>query len=255
MAEPVQEGRVSRVPAYRRIATDLADKIRAGVYRPGDALPAQRELSAQYGVTLMTLRQALQELRDERLIVPQAGRGTYIAPVQATYRVDTLRSFVEDLREQGHVVMTDVVSTAVRQAPKPVRSSLNTEEPVLRLERLRLLGGRPVIHQTSWVRQPYATELRGEDFGRTSLYAALAGAGVTIVRASERIVPGLLAGSIATRLQRPAGSAAFISERTTFALDEQPVVVDRAVILGDLLEIRAERAATKLSIQWGTVRD
>jgi GntR family transcriptional regulator len=226
-----------KIPAYRRIATDLADKIRAGEYRPGDALPAQRELSASYGVTLMTLRQALQELRDEGLIVQQAGRGTFVAPVQAAYRVDTLRSFVEDLREQGHRVTTEVVSVALREGS-------------LHIERLRLLGDRPVIHQTSSVPSPWATALADEDFRRMSLYAALAEAGVTIVRASERIVPGLLTEPVAAHLRRAVGEPVFVSERTTYAMDEQPVVLDRAIILGDLMEIRAERAATRLSLQW-----
>lgn len=230
-----------KIPAYRRIATDLADKIRAGEYRPGDALPAQRELSAGYGVTLMTLRQALQQLRDEGLIVQQPGRGTFVAPVQATYRVDTLRSFVEDLREQGHRVTTEVVAVAL--------------DETLRLERVRLLGDRPVIHQTSSVPAPWAAMIADEDFRRVSLYAALAEAGVTIMRASERIVPGLLTEPVAGHLRRPAGEAVFVSERTTYTMDDQPVVVDRAVILGDLMEIRAERAATRLSLQWGTVRD
>jgi GntR family transcriptional regulator len=225
-----------KVPAYRRIAADLADRIRAGEYRPGDALPAQRELSASYGVTLMTLRQALQQLRDDGLIIQQAGRGTFVAPVQAAYRVDTLRSFVEDLREQGHQVTTEVVS-----------ASAGTE---FRLERLRILNGRPVIHQTSRVPLPWGTGLVDEDFRRISLYAALAEAGVTIVRASERIIPGLLDEPIAGMLRRPVGEPVFVSERTTYAIDEQPVVVDRAVILGDLMEIRAERAATRLSLQW-----
>ena len=235
-----------RVPAYRRIAADLADKIRQGVHLPGDALPAQRELSAHYGVTLMTLRQALQELRDEGLIVQQAGRGTFVAPAQAAYRVDTLRSFVEDLREQGHQVTTEVISLETVADP-------GADGPVLRLERLRMLGGRPVIHQTSRVPAPFSAELHREDFRRISLYAALADAGVTIVRASERIVPGLLTEPVAGHLRRAAGEPVFVSERTTFGAGEQPVVVDRAVILGDLMEIRAERAATRLSLRWGTI--
>ncbi|WP_328464552.1 GntR family transcriptional regulator [Actinoplanes sp. NBC_00393] len=230
-----------RVPAYRRIAVDLAGRIRDGEYRPGDALPPQRELSTRYGVTLMTLRQALQELRDDGLIVQQPGRGTYVAPAQAAYRVDTLRSFVDDLREQGHEVSTEVLAAAVESVP----------EPGLRLTRLRRLGGQPAIHQTSWVPSPHADAVSSADFSTKSLYAALAEAGVTIVRASERIVPGLLDESVAAHLERPVGSPIFVSERTTYALDGRPVVVDRAVILGDLLEIRAERAATRLSLQWG----
>ncbi|BBH65755.1 GntR family transcriptional regulator [Actinoplanes sp. OR16] len=225
-----------RVPAYRRIATDLAEKIREGVYRPGDALPAQRELSASYGVTLMTLRQALQELRDQGLIVQQAGRGTYVTPAHAAYRVDTLRSFVEDLREQGHDVTTEVLS---------FQGGI--------LERLRLLGGVPAIHQRSKIAEPFAAKVHSGNFRNVSLYEALTEAGATIARASERIIPGLLGDDHARLLRRPAGSPVFVSERTTYGIGDEILVEDRAVILGDLLEIRAERAATRLSLQWSSV--
>ncbi|MBB2945114.1 GntR family transcriptional regulator [Actinoplanes lutulentus] len=225
-----------RVPAYQRIAADLAEKIRGGVYRPGDALPAQRELSASYGVTLMTLRQALQQLTNEGLIVQQAGRGTFVTPAQAAYRVDTLRSFVEDLREQGHEVTTVVLNNAGGV-----------------LERLRILDGRPAIHQTSKIAAP--VDVKREDFRYISLYEALDKAGVTIARASERIVPGLLPAESAVHLERETGSPIFVSERTTFGINEEILVEDRAIILGDLLEIRAERAATRLSLQWGSSVD
>ena len=69
---------------YRAIAADLAAKIRDGSYAPGDALPGQRELSTVYGVTLMTLRQALRELSDEGLIVQRPGKGTFVAPLGAS---------------------------------------------------------------------------------------------------------------------------------------------------------------------------
>jgi GntR family transcriptional regulator len=225
-----------RVPAYRRIAADLAEKIREGAYRPGEALPAQRELSASYGVTLMTLRQALQELRDEGLIVQQAGRGTFVTPAHAAYRMDTLRSFVEDLREQGHEVTTSVLSF-----DKGV------------LERLRLLGGVPAIHQTSKIAERWVEAVAKTDFSEKSLYAALAEAGVTIARASERIIPGLLTAETAEHLQREPGSPVFVSERTTHGIQDEILVEDRAIILGDLLEIRAERAATRLSLQWSSI--
>jgi DNA-binding transcriptional MocR family regulator len=54
-----------REPKYRRIVKDLTAAIRSGVYAAGDPLPAQRALSESYGVTLMTLRQALQVLESE----------------------------------------------------------------------------------------------------------------------------------------------------------------------------------------------
>ncbi len=42
----------------------------------------------------------------------------------------------------------------------------------------------------------------------------------------------------------------FVSDRVTYGLDDQPIVVDRATILGTVMEVRTERAATGLSVQW-----
>jgi GntR family transcriptional regulator len=101
------------------------------------------------------------------------------------------------------------------------------------------------------VRPPHGAAVRDRNFVETSLYAALADIGVAIVRASERIVPAVLTAPAAGHLRRPVGSPVFVSERTTVALDETAVLVDRAAIVGSAMEIRAERAATRLSVRWG----
>lgn len=236
-------------PRYRAIAADLAAKIHAGRYPAGSALPAQRELSSAYGVTLMTLRQALRQLSDEGLIVQQAGRGTFVSPPHLAYRLGALRSLADDLREQGHAVRTVVVSAQL--GPSPMFGP-----GALRLERVREFAGRPSVHQVSWVPAPLAQRLAGVDFGAVALYAALADAGIAVARASETIRPSTLDPASRRYLPEPAGTPVFISERVTYALDGAAVVADRAVILGDAMQIRAERAATGLSMTWsGTGSD
>ena len=247
--------RTARVPRYRVIADDLARRIRSGEFRPGEALPAQRDLATGYDVTLMTLRQALGTLREAGLVVQQAGRGTFAAPQAPAYRTDTLRSFAEDLREQGHDVDTRVLSASLRAAPAAVAQVLGvgSGDRALRLERLRLLGGRPAVHQVSWVPQPHADRVRGRDFTAVSLYAALADAGVQIARASERITPEVLTGPLAGHLAAEVGTAALRSERVTYDPADVAVVLDRAAMLGPLVEVRAERARSAVSLTWGAV--
>ncbi|MER7004634.1 GntR family transcriptional regulator [Dactylosporangium sp. NPDC000555] len=230
-------------PRYRAIAADLAAKIHAGDYPAGSALPAQRELSSAYGVTLMTLRQALRQLSDEGLIVQQAGRGTFVSPPHLAYRLGSLRSLADDLREQGHAVRTVVVAAGLA-------ASAELGPRALRLERVREFGGRPSVHQISWVPAPHGERLLGVDFTAVALYAALADAGVAVARASETVRPAPLDPVSQVYLHRPAGTPVFVSERVTYALDGTAVVADRAVILGDAMEIRAERAATGLSMTW-----
>lgn len=238
---------------YRAIADDLAAKIRDGHYAPGQALPSQRELSAAYGVTLMTLRQALRELSAEGLIVQQPGKGTFVTPPQLAYQLGSLRSFADDLREQGHEVRTLVVSSARRPLPARVAARLRVRETEtgLRLERVRAFAGRRAIHQVSWVREPHADQLREVDFTATSLYAALAGAGVVVARASETIRPEVLDADTARHLDEDAGAPVLVSDRITYGPDETALVADRAIILGSMMQVTAERAATGLSLHWG----
>ncbi|MGI5267832.1 GntR family transcriptional regulator [Nonomuraea sp. CA-218870] len=237
---------------YRAIAADLAAKIRSEHYAPGEALPPQRELSASYGVTLMTLRQALRELSDERLIVQRPGKGTYVSPPHLAYQLGSLRSLADDLREQGHDVRTVVAGRAMRRAPAVIAAELRLRpgDTALRLERVREFAGRPAVHQVSWVRRPVADQIRDRDFAAVSLYAALADVGVAVARASEVVRPGLLDSAAARRLHEPEGSPVLLSTRITYTPDAVPVVSDHATILGTMMEIRTERAATGLSLSW-----
>jgi len=241
------------VPRYQAIAADLAAKIRDGHYAPGQALPAQRELSAAYGVTLMTLRQALRELDGEGLIVQRPGKGTFVAKSPLAYQLGSLRSFADDLREQGHEVRTTVIAVAQRRLPARVAARLRVRESEtgLRLERVRAFAGRRAIHQVSWVRQPYADRVRDVDFGATSLYAALADAGAVIARASETIRPELLGPDVARHLDEDAGAPVLVSTRITDDKDGTPLVADSATLLGSMIQITADRAATGLSLHWG----
>lgn len=234
----------------------------------------------------MTLRQALRQLEDDGLLSQQPGRGTFVAEPRAAYRLDSLRGFAEDLRAQGQTVSTQILGQAVRRPPAWVtgfhgpadsdggvgfhgpaggddhrgpaggddragfRGPVGGDGPAgrfLRLERLRLIAGRPAVHQLSWIR---GDELAETDFSGVSLYAALAERGVVVHRAAETVRPGVLDEGTAAVLGQPAGTPVFVSDRITYGLDGTALVFDRATILGTALEIRTERAATGLSMQW-----
>ena len=197
-------------------------------------------------MTLVTLRQALRRLEDEGLLSQQPGRGTFVTSPAATYHLGTLRGFAEDLRAQGQAVTTEILGQSLRRPP----GGIVLPGPALRLERLRLLAGRPAVHQLSWVRGDLGAALVTADLSATSLYAAIAEQGAVVHRATETVRPGLRDPDTAVLLRQPAGSPVFVSDRVTYGLDDQPLVVDRAVILGSAMEIRTERAATGLSVQW-----
>jgi GntR family transcriptional regulator len=251
---PKAEAGGRSTPKYEQIRDDLATAIRQGDYRPGEALPSQRDLSASYGVTLMTLRQALRLLSDEGLVVQQPGRGTFVAPPRLAYQRKSLRSMSDELRSQGIDVETEVIRLGSRRPPAAVCEVLAIPDGqrALRIERLRIVAGKPAVHQVSWVPEPYAESIREVDFTEVTLYAALAEhAGLAISRSTETITPGLVTSEVARHLRIVKGSPVFVSERITLGIDDSPVVFDRAAIRGEHVVIRAERVSNTMSWSWG----
>src|SRR5262245_63213924 len=104
-------GRITgRVPRYHRIAETLRDRIREGVLAPGARLDNQRQLAKSFGVTLMTLRQALELLERDHLITRRHGLGTFVAAPTIDYEILKLRRFAGELSARGEAVSTRVLA-------------------------------------------------------------------------------------------------------------------------------------------------
>ena len=102
-----------RVPRYYRIAESLRDRIRSGDLPPGARLDNQRQLAKSFGVTLMTLRQALDVLERDNLITRRHGLGTFVSAPAIDYDILQLRRLAGDLVAQGEDVVTRLLATAM----------------------------------------------------------------------------------------------------------------------------------------------
>ena len=143
-----------RQPKYLRIYAELRDRITSGQWPAGSPLPPQRDLAGEFGVSIMTLRQALQLLTDDGLVAARHGSGTYVA-ARYDYDLGHLRSFAADLAAQGAEISTRLLAT--RSSPRPRRSAPGSAAPaeVLQLRRLRLAAGgrsscRPPTCRCRW---------------------------------------------------------------------------------------------------------
>ncbi len=240
------------IAKYRQIAQNLASRISRGEFEPGTPLPSQALLSREYGVTLMTLRQALGLLETDGLIAQLPGRGTYVTPVP-TLDLRSLNSLAEDLRRQGVELATVVLSSRLRPLPAGVATALDRlrGEPALRLERLRRIGRRPAVHQVSWVPSPWCQALLDVDFETASLYRSLEQHGqLAIVRATESLRARALPGPVAAAVGRQAGRPVLVAERITYDARNVPVVHDLATILDDSISVLAQRAHRGTELSW-----
>ena len=240
-----------RTPHYLRIYRDLKKKISGGAFAPSERLPTQRELANGYGVTVMTVRQALQLLEQEELVVMRHGLGTFVAPQRIRYAMGNLRSLAQEVTAQGLELKTRVLRRELAEPHPHVAELLQIEpgEPVLSIERLRFVGPEPVVYQHSQL-QPWLGEaLDDVDLSEISLYDYLQRElKIELAHAQERIHAVALTAHQATLLEEEAGAAALLSERVTFSVGGEPIMFDRAFMPGDRVSVATDRFVSDVTV-------
>lgn len=134
--------KASATPIYQQIRDTVRARIEAGHYKEGDRLPSESALIAEFGVSRMTVRQALTQLVFENLIVRQAGMGSFVAATKKIVAaIDSAShlSFEEQISAQGKTPSLKLLSfQEVMSSPEVAdRLRIKQGESVFRLERLR----------------------------------------------------------------------------------------------------------------------
>lgn len=161
---------------YLEVANELGHRIDAGTYQVREALPAERELSGEFGVSRDTMRKAIKLLEVRGYLVSRQGRGTFVTPDALRDMQRYMDGWGNEARRNNRVVGQDILSLGVVAAPLLVARSLEITSgaPVVHIVRVRKLDGLPSgIHDSHIsVKNPAAlTEDKLRDSG--SLYRLL----------------------------------------------------------------------------------
>jgi GntR family transcriptional regulator len=151
-ASPVVRDRRTAVPLYAQLREALRHDIRERGLRPGDRLPTEAQLEAQYGVSRATIRQAVGDLELEGVLRRVQGKGTFVATPKIQH-VPVLTSFSELLRSQGYEPSHRLLESSVVPAPDEVAQGLaiEVEAPCRYLWRLFAADGEPVGVSQTWL--------------------------------------------------------------------------------------------------------
>lgn len=230
----------TRVPRYHQIAQALRERIGAGDIAPGERLDNQRRLAQDFGVTLMTLRQALEVLERDGLITRRHGLGTFAAAPSVDYDILHFRAFAGDLSAVGENVATRFLRSQMTRADRRAARELGLESGarVFALERLRLVDGRPTSFQVSHLPATLGEEVAKADLTVTPLGQVLAfKLGIEITGARETVSAETLPARAARELGCAPGVPCFRSDRLSFDAQSRPIVYDRVFIPGDRFRI------------------
>lgn len=98
------------VPKYSAVADALVARIRAGVYKPGDLIDSEPELTRQFGVSRHTVRAALRALYEKGLVVGQRGRGTVVQATAVNPRYNHACDSLEDVLQYAASTPRSVIT-------------------------------------------------------------------------------------------------------------------------------------------------
>jgi GntR family transcriptional regulator len=206
------------LPRYREIEQALRARIAS--LRPGDAIPSDAELVAEFGVSRMTARAAVSVLADEGLITREPGRGTFVAEQPHHRRADSLVSFSNEMRRQGRVPSSQLVLREVRAATAAERTDLGLRDGqrVVALRRIRLADGEPIALEDVTLPERCGAAVMTADLEAGSLHEALIRAGFVLARGYATL----------TAEAATAEDARLLGVRT-----RDPLLVERRVVRDD----------------------
>ena len=140
-------------PVYIQIHNQLRENIENGHWKVGQKIPAERELAAEFGVSRMTLRQAIQTLVDEGVLERRVGSGTFVASRKVQDKMAGVTSFTELMIAAGKKPSSKTISYHLTTPSQSEieRLKLEPDERVLRMERIRYGNEIPICYEVATV--------------------------------------------------------------------------------------------------------
>ncbi|HHY31396.1 MAG TPA: GntR family transcriptional regulator [Firmicutes bacterium] len=235
--------RAKPVPLYHQLKESLRERIEAGEWSPGSQIPTEKELAAEYGVSQITVRQALARLVTEGLVERCQGRGTFVSQPSLVQDILDLGGFSAGFASAGVGIETRLLGAGIVPASEGVAKhlKLNQGSPVIEVRRLRLTGnGVPISLQTSYMPSDLCRPVLERDLARESLFTLLTDVcGLELARAEEVLSAVAVDEYEAKILLVAPGSPAFLVRRTTFDKNGTPVEFVKSVLRGDRCKFTA----------------
>lgn len=240
-----------RSPLYARIEAVLSDRISSGAWSPGDRLPSEDELVAEFGVSRTTIRSAVQSLIRFGLLEIRRGRGTFVASPKIVQELTHLTGFVEDMEALGRRATARLLDHRVVPADPTVARHLAITQgaSVTCVRRVRLADGRPLSYDVTFLPLDLGRRVVADDLETEPIFALLERKYDTpLVEAEYQLEAAVADEAVAAALQVDAGSPVFLIERTSYSAGGRAVDYERLHYRGDQIRFVTRLARKGASV-------
>lgn len=232
---------LSPQPLYAKIKDALRARILDGTYAPHSQMPSEHELCAAFGVSRITVRQALGDLQKEGLIFRLHGKGTFVAKPKAFQNVTSLQGFAEAMSSMGYEIVNQLRRFRVVKADRRQASRLQLPEgtPLVEIHRVRLLNREPVSLECTWIPESIGKRLASADLTTRDIFLILENdCGVPLGHADVTVDAILADDEIVTALGTEEGGPVLRIERLTHDTTGRPVDYEFLYFRGDAFQYR-----------------
>ena len=212
-----------RTIRYQEIAQVLRERIAA--VGAGHVLPSESDLSAEFGVSRVTVRRALETLRDEHLVESRQGFGWFSATAPVQQRLTQLDTIERQLQERGMHPQRQIIEFAFVAAPPHVAAQLHCDN-VLRVKRINRADGEPFAVVTVWCPADLGQNMSRRDVERQPFYELL---GIPLRGATQTIGAAAASLADAALLAVPVGSPVLRCERLTTSTAGAPILLSEHI--------------------------
>jgi GntR family transcriptional regulator len=233
---PVRLDKRSPIPLYHQLQAIIDARIASGEWVPGRQLPSERELCEEFGVSRITVRQALAALANEGRLARQQGVGTFVAPRRIEQHLNRLTGFTDEMAERGQQPGARLLRLERFPATFAVAHSLRRRpgEPVIVVQRLRLADGEPLALETAYLVDDRCYGLLDEPLQSHSLYRLLSEKyGIVPTRAEQQIEAMACPPPEAQLLDVRKGMPMLHMIRVTYDQDDRPFEHTESFYRGD----------------------
>lgn len=221
------------LPLHIQIREAIRRQVKEGeLVDESGRLMTEAELGKHFGVSRITIRNAISPLVDEGMFARTRGRGTFLRSNQPENWVGRLMGFSETIRDAGYQAGARVLQQGMtNRHDADVREQLQ-ERAVWHLKRVRLADNTPIAIEHAFYPPDIGLELEKRDLTSIIMYSVFEDElGLAIREATQTIGASLADPTSAKLLGVKAGSALLSIERLTRGQDERPLELLRAVYL------------------------
>ena len=214
-----------RTIRYQQIAEELRARVHSGQYTPGRMLPSESEMSDEFEASRVTVRRALEMLREEGLVDARQGFGWFVPGDPVRQPLGRLATIEEQMEASGVVSQRRILEFAFERAPRDVAKVLGTQQ-VLRVKRVNMADGEPFAIVTVWCPADLGQHLSRRDVEQSPFYELLE---VPLQGATQTIGADAASADDAAILHVPAGSPVLHCKRITSTTSGRPVLLSHHV--------------------------